>query len=103
LSLPNTTGMLQLMSDVVSLPTWLTYQQIAERLGLRSASAAAARARRAKWPRRIKNDTLEAEVCVPADLVAAGPQKIAATRAVLRSGLVSSIVTDAEIAAAVLA
>ena len=48
LSLPNTTGMVQLMSDVVSLPTWLTYQQIAERLGLRSASAAAARARRAK-------------------------------------------------------
>jgi chromosome segregation ATPase len=75
LSLPNTTGMLRLMSDVVSLPTWLTYQQIAERLGLRSASAAAARARRAKWPRRIKNDTLEAEVCVPADLLAAGPQK----------------------------
>ena len=67
--------MLRLMSDVVSLPTWLTYQQIAERLGLRSASAAAARARRAKWPRRIKNDTLEAEVCVPADLLAAGPQK----------------------------
>lgn len=75
MSLPNTTGMLRLMSDVVSLPTWLTYQQIAERLGLRSASAAAARARRAKWPRRIKNDTLEAEVCVPADLLAAGPQK----------------------------
>jgi chromosome segregation ATPase len=64
------------MSDVVSpFPTWLTYQQAAERLGLRSASAAAARARRAKWPRRIKNDTLEAEVCVPADLLAAGPQK----------------------------
>ena len=75
MSLPNTTGMVQLMSDVVSLPTWLTYQQTAERLGLRSASAAAARARRAKWPRRIKNDTLEAEVCVPADLLAAGPQK----------------------------
>ena len=75
MSLPNTTGMVQLMSDVVSLPTWLTYQQIAERLGLRSASAAAARARRAKWPRRIKNDTLEAEVCVPAELLAAGPQK----------------------------
>jgi chromosome segregation ATPase len=64
------------MSDVVSLPTWLTYQQVAERLGLRSASAAAARARRAKWPRRIKNDTLEAEVCVPGDLLAAGPQKL---------------------------
>ena len=75
MSPPNATGMLRLMSDVVSLPTWLTYQQIAERLGLRSASAAAARARRAKWPRRIKNDTLEAEVCVPADLLAAGPQK----------------------------
>jgi chromosome segregation ATPase len=53
----------------------LTYQQVAERLGLRSASAAASRARRAKWPRRIKNDTLEAEVCVPAELLAAGPQK----------------------------
>jgi chromosome segregation ATPase len=68
-------GIVQFMSDVLSLPTWLTYQQVAQRLGLRSASAAAARARRAKWPRRIKNDTLEAEVCVPADLLAAGPQK----------------------------
>jgi chromosome segregation ATPase len=65
------------MSDVVSpFPTWLTYQQVAERLGLRSASAAAARARRAKWPRRIRNDTLEAEVCVPADVLAAGPAKV---------------------------
>jgi chromosome segregation ATPase len=54
---------------------WLTYQQVAERLGLRSAGAAAARARRGNWPKRIKNDTLEAEVCVPADLLAAGPQK----------------------------
>ena len=65
------------MSDVLSRagPSWLTYQQVAERLGLRSASAAASRARRAKWPRRIKNDTLEAEVCVPAELLAAGPQK----------------------------
>jgi chromosome segregation ATPase len=75
LSLPNTAGIMRIMSDVVSLPTWLTYQQVAERLGLRSTSAAAARARRAKWPRRIKNDTLEAEVCVPTDLLAAGPQK----------------------------
>ncbi len=55
--------------------TWLTYQQVAERLGLRSAGAAAARARRGKWPKRIKNDTLEAEVCVPADLLVAGRQK----------------------------
>ena len=64
------------MSDVVSpFPAWLTYQQVAERLGLRSASAAAARARRAKWPRRIRNDTLEAEVCVPTEVLAAGPRK----------------------------
>jgi chromosome segregation ATPase len=66
------------MSEVVSpFPTtWLTYQQVAERLGLRSASAAAARARRAKWPRRIRNDTLEAEVCVPTEVLAAGPRKV---------------------------
>ena len=66
------------MSEVVSpFPTtWLTYQEVAERLGLRSASAAAARARRAKWPRRIRNDTLEAEVCVPAEVLAAGPRKV---------------------------
>ena len=65
------------MSDVVSpFPTWLTYQQVAERLGLRSASAAAARARRAKWPRRTRNDTLEAEVCVPTEVLAAGPRKV---------------------------
>ena len=70
------------MSEVVSpFPTtWLTYQQVAERLGLRSASAAASRARRAKWPRRIRNDTLEAEVCVPTELLAAGPRKVRARR-----------------------
>src|SRR5437868_15510810 len=64
------------MSDALSRAgaIWLTYQQVAERLGLRSSSAAAARARRGNWPKRIKNDTLEAEVCVPADLLAAGPQ-----------------------------
>src|SRR5215510_4460842 len=65
------------MSEVVSpFPTtWLTYQQVAERLGLCSASAAASRARRGKWPRRIRNDTLEAEVCVPTEVLAAGPRK----------------------------
>src|SRR5262249_9174552 len=63
------------MSDVVSpFPTaWLTYHQVSERLGLRTAGAAAARARRAKWPKRTRNDTLEVEVCVPADVLAAGP------------------------------
>jgi chromosome segregation ATPase len=75
LSLSRTGGIVPPMSDVVPLATWLTYQQVAERLGLRTASAAAARARRAKWPRRIRNDTLEAEVCVPADVLAAGPPK----------------------------
>jgi DNA-binding transcriptional regulator LsrR (DeoR family) len=49
----------------------------------------------------VEETTLRAIPTVIA--VAAGPQKIAATQAVLRSGLVSSIVTDAEIAAAVLA
>jgi chromosome segregation ATPase len=76
LSLSHVEGIVLFMSDVVSpFPTWLTYQQMAERLRLRSASAAAARARRAKWPRRIRNDTLEAEVCVPAEVLAADPPK----------------------------
>ena len=77
MSLCHVEGIVRVMSDVVSpFPTWLTYQQVAERLRLRSASAAAARARRAKWPRRIRNDTLEAEVCVPAEVLAAGPAKV---------------------------
>src|ERR1044071_10499879 len=65
------------MSDVVApFPTaWLTYHQVAERLGLRTAGAAGARARRAKWPKRTRNDTLAVEVCVPADVLAAGPSK----------------------------
>jgi len=63
------------MSDVVPITAWLSYQQVAERLGLRSASAAASRARRGKWPRRTRNDTLETEVCVPPEVLAAGPQK----------------------------
>jgi chromosome segregation ATPase len=75
-------GIVPVMSDAVphAWPTWLTYQQVAERLGLRSASAAAARARRGKWPRRTKNDTLEVEVCVPPELLAAGAQKPRARR-----------------------
>jgi chromosome segregation ATPase len=75
------------MSEVVSpFPTWLTYQQVAERLGLRSASAAASRARRGNWPRRIRNDTLEAEVCVPMEVLAAGPQKARQQRKGIDSG-----------------
>jgi chromosome segregation ATPase len=64
------------MSDVVSVfPTWLTYPQVAQRLGLRTANAAAAKARRAKWPKRVRNDTLEVEVCVPAETLVVGPPK----------------------------
>jgi chromosome segregation ATPase len=75
LSPTNTAGIIGLMSDVVPITAWMTYQQVAERLGLRSTSAAASRARRGKWPRRTRNDTLETEVCVPPEVLAAGPQK----------------------------
>lgn len=49
---------------------WLTYAQAAERLGLRTPEAAAARARRAKWPKRIRNIDGAAEVLVPSALLA---------------------------------
>jgi DNA-binding transcriptional regulator LsrR (DeoR family) len=53
--------------------------------------------------RRVAVDEATLRAIPTVIAVAAGPQKIAATRAVLLSGLVSSIVTEAEIAAAVLA
>ena len=89
------------MSEVVSpFPTtWLTYQQVAERLGLRSASAAAARARRAKWPRRIRNDTLEAEVCVPTEVLAAGPRKVRERRQPANAGADNRAAAEAVAAA----
>jgi chromosome segregation ATPase len=102
LSLSRVEGIVLFMSDVVSpFPTWLTYQQMAERLRLRSASAAAARARRAKWPRRIRNDTLEAEVCVPAEVLAAGPPKVRPQRQSPDAG--ADARTAAEAVAAVVA
>lgn len=52
-------------------PTWLTYPELADRLGLPTAAAAAARARRAKWPKRLRNDTGQAEVEVPAEALSA--------------------------------
>lgn len=55
--------------------TWLTYTQAAERLGLRSPDAAAARARRGRWPKRIRNTDGVAEILVPAELIATGPGK----------------------------
>ena len=91
------------MSEVVSpFPTWLTYHQVAERMGLRTANAAAARARRAKWPKRIRNDTLEVEVCVPAETLAAGPPK-AGERSQPRDGAGESAQTTAEAVAAAVA
>lgn len=50
--------------------TWMTYRELADALGLRSPDTAAARARRARWPKRIRNDTGEAEIEVPADALA---------------------------------
>jgi len=61
-------------------PTWLTYPELVERLGLPSAAAAAARARRARWPKRIRNDTGEAEIEVPADALAKARKRPAEKR-----------------------
>ena len=47
---------------------WMTYNAAAERLGL-SPGLVAARARRRRWPTRIRSDTGEAEVEVPAALL----------------------------------
>lgn len=50
-------------------PTWLTYSQAAERLGLPTASAARARARRAGWPKRAWGNAGEVAVGVPPSLL----------------------------------
>ena len=59
---------------------WLTYQQAAERLGLRSPNAAAARARRGKWAKRIRNTDNAAEILVPGELLATGQKRPAESR-----------------------
>src|SRR6266404_4942781 len=56
------------MADPPAPGEWLTYRQTGERLGLRP-SAIAARARRGRWPKRVRNDTQEAEILVPAELL----------------------------------
>lgn len=60
------------MTDPASLQAdeWLTYAQVSERLALRTPEAAAARARRGKWPKRIRNTDKAAEVLVPAEVLA---------------------------------
>lgn len=55
-------------------PLWMTYKAAGERFGLQ-ASAVAARARRGRWPKRLRNDTGEAEVLVPADALAPAPTR----------------------------
>lgn len=67
------------MTDVPAAE-WLTYQQAAERLGLRSPNAAAARARRGKWPKRIRNTDNAAEILVPGELLATGQKRPAEPR-----------------------
>lgn len=60
------------MADA-SQAEWLSYRQAGERLGLQP-TAVAARARRARWPKRLRNDTGEAEILVPAEVLAKPPQ-----------------------------
>jgi hypothetical protein len=55
------------MSDTPSR-RWMTYREIAEALGLPSAKAGEARARRAKWERQIGNDGF-ARVAVPVSIL----------------------------------
>lgn len=50
---------------------WLTYQQVAERLGLPTAAAARAKARRAGWPKRGWGNAGEVAVGVPPSLLTA--------------------------------
>jgi hypothetical protein len=55
------------MSDTPSRQ-WMTYREIAEALGLPSAKAGEAKARRAKWERQIGNDGF-ARVAVPVSIL----------------------------------
>lgn len=65
------------MSDEPQQPAaeWLTYAQAAARLGLRTPTAAAARARRGRWPKRIRNTDNAAEVLVPGELLGTATEK----------------------------
>ena len=50
---------------------WLTHKDAADRLGL-EIDAVSTRARRGGWPKRMRNDTGEAEILVPAAELAKG-------------------------------
>jgi len=52
-------------------PVWLTYQQAADRLGLPTAAAARAKARRAGWPKRSWGNAGEVAIGVPPSLLVA--------------------------------
>jgi hypothetical protein len=60
--------------------TWMTYKAAGERMGLQP-SAVAARARRGRWSKRLRNDTGEAEVLVPAEALDIGRSKPPGTQA----------------------
>ena len=62
------------MADEIPPSEWLTYRAAGERMGVGPA-AVAARARRGRWPKRTRNDTGEAEILVPGELLAKGPQE----------------------------
>lgn len=59
---------------------WLTYQQVAERLGLPTAAAARAKARRAGWPKRPWGNAGEVAVGVPPSLLVSDTEPAAPAR-----------------------
>ena len=77
--LPAAARIVQPMTDGPA-SEWLTYQQAAERLGLRSPNAVAARARRGKWAKRHRNTGSAAEILVPGELLATGQTRPAEPR-----------------------
>lgn len=59
-------------TQIVESSTWLSYAQLAQRLGLPNRQAAVARARRGRWPKRTRDTTGEVEVLVPELEIPAG-------------------------------
>lgn len=76
-------------------PTWMTYPELADRLGLLTPAAAAARARRAKWPKRLRNDTGQAEVEVPAEALSAARKRPLDARSTRRPSDTPDVAGDA--------
>lgn len=80
---------------------WLSYKLAADRLGLENADAVRARARRGEWPKRMRNDTGEAEILVPAAELAQAALRPAKKRETLSlAGAVQAAVAPLEAALA---